>query len=569
MEIQRIDSDAGVITTDDGLTYPIGSVLNPGNDQKLQEVKRKYDAISSVGPAPAPEGGYARDFGTGMGIIGEGAMSVAKSVSRAALPPQEAGEIMGVRRTPAAVIPQKSGQQTDTASAEVPPVIGSSQPTPPTLIRQSVGGARPLGTFGQLEAQRSQAVRDYGETEANRLAEAGVTEAQIGQVRAERSDELRAQQQRMADIEAEKQKRVAEENAKLTALEKDYANTKIRDPWASRNTGTTIMQAIAVGLGQFAASRGGGQNAALNIIQSQIDSDLRVQEANLQRKGAVLANARGALARTREVYTDKTSALLAADILSKERVAQDIQMLRDQGLSKDKDQAAQSLQDQLRISELDRKEQLFLAEQEARNRAATAAAQKQAEREKEERIIRDFERSETIGAKTMAQVALEKDGPTKLVNINSRLYQARNNEEAKLLREKATAADSFAAGLDDIQKYYEKTGVLERATGKVLRKLNDDERMFAEAKYDNLINKYARFLSPGIVTESDKRDARQTIPNPTNAVSFGIHGAYAGLKSQMNQELVSATKGMYRVINPREGVTPRQTGGLQFGPRVK
>ena len=52
--------------------------------------------------------------------------------------------------------------------------------------------------------------------------------------------------------------------------------------WHDSGVAGTILSGIAIGLGQFGAQLGHGQNAALSIINGAIDSSIRSQEVNLQ-----------------------------------------------------------------------------------------------------------------------------------------------------------------------------------------------------------------------------------------------------------------------------------------------
>jgi hypothetical protein len=603
MAITKIDPVNGTITTDDGKSWAIDAVLNErGDNPAAMDVKREYDAIvppeganlvTPGGGVTLPGGRPAMGIGSAISAGYDSAKSgtypdvfTSEPGSAAQQLKQDIFGLTGYLRSgrgqgglvpmdyagasatlpaarptpPAGALP--TGQEAPIAQ-EQPPAQTSEQR--PAISRPSQGGGAPRPTtWDKLESERARAVSDMSEAQQNALSGAAVTDAQIAETMGEKTAIYEQQQQAAMARENERRKAIAVDNARLNELEKDYLNTKIENPWQSQGTGKTILQGIAIALGQFSASRGGGQNAALQIINGAINDDLKIQQMNLDRKGAVLANARGALARTRQEYQDQNVAMAAANYLALKKVESTMDSIQQSGISAQKQPLMDELRAKIQIQETERKEQFYLAQQAARQQAAATATRRAA-------AINQFESNETSGMKTMSQVAMEKDGQERLVNINGRLYQTRGNMRAKEAAEKVDAATSTADGLNSLQKYYENIGVLERGAGKILRPLNADERSYAKAKYDIIINKYARFLSPGIVTETDKRDARETIPDPTNLVNFGLRGAYAGIKSQMNAEINAMTKNMYRVIGPGDLRNPQNADGspLQFGPPVK
>lgn len=60
--------------------------------------------------------------------------------------------------------------------------------------------------------------------------------------------------------------------------------TQYKDFWADKSTAGKIGMAIAVGLGQYAATMTGTQNMSWNILQKAMDDDFRLQQANYDKQ---------------------------------------------------------------------------------------------------------------------------------------------------------------------------------------------------------------------------------------------------------------------------------------------
>lgn len=67
------------------------------------------------------------------------------------------------------------------------------------------------------------------------------------------------------------------------AIEK-LKSTQFKDFWADKGTANKIGTAIAVALGQYAATMTGTQNMAWNILQKAMDDDFRLQQANYDKQ---------------------------------------------------------------------------------------------------------------------------------------------------------------------------------------------------------------------------------------------------------------------------------------------
>ncbi len=92
-----------------------------------------------------------------------------------------------------------------------------------------------------------------------------------------------ARQRANEALEAEEQQRVGEQMQRVREAQEAASRQRV-DPdsyWARRGSGARTQAAIAVALGQFGAALTGTRNAAMDIIQAEIQRDLDVQQANL------------------------------------------------------------------------------------------------------------------------------------------------------------------------------------------------------------------------------------------------------------------------------------------------
>ena len=96
-------------------------------------------------------------------------------------------------------------------------------------------------------------------------------------------DEFKAQQKRLADIAAQKQKAWDEGQQKLKEVDAETAKLEPKDYWADKSTGSKIAAAIAMGLGAYASAMTGTQNAPMQIINDAISRDLNLQKEKYQR----------------------------------------------------------------------------------------------------------------------------------------------------------------------------------------------------------------------------------------------------------------------------------------------
>lgn len=206
--------------------------------------------------------------------------------------------------------------KTDPQGAMAPPPM-STGPV------RTVAGYVPVGRsmqvqegFDPRELESSQMYRGFEMSDRNAAAVKRLEEAKIQadadilyKTRVEDANNWREQQK--AALEAEKNAYVANKLNELDAASKQVAATKI-DPgqfWEDHGgTFGKVVAAIAVGMGQYSASRVGGQNAALSIINDSINKNIAAQQANLENQRASLSDKTNLFKQNMAAFGDKALA---------------------------------------------------------------------------------------------------------------------------------------------------------------------------------------------------------------------------------------------------------------------
>lgn len=159
------------------------------------------------------------------------------------------------------------------------------------LGRQVAQGHGFAAADKHLEAAQMQAEADAHYAEAMKIA----------------ADNARADQQRIAN---ERAAYVTREQEKLASLSV-AAREKVDPEAAKGNIGSQIFAAIGIALGQFGASLNGGPNAALQIVNANIDRKIKAQEGNIANAHKALGDEQSLYHQNLEAFGDKDRAVLA------------------------------------------------------------------------------------------------------------------------------------------------------------------------------------------------------------------------------------------------------------------
>lgn len=89
------------------------------------------------------------------------------------------------------------------------------------------------------------------------------------------------------------------------------ASAKVDPELAKGSLGAQVLGAIGVALGQFGASINGGQNTALQIVNANIDRNIRAQEVNIANAKQTLRDEESLYRQNLEMFGDREKAVLA------------------------------------------------------------------------------------------------------------------------------------------------------------------------------------------------------------------------------------------------------------------
>lgn len=222
------------------------------------------------------------------------------------------------------------------AAAAVPPGprtladAGGQRQGPPILAPRYAPAGWIPGTkneqreYGLNPEEVDPAVKLY-ESSATHARNAADAELQAAQMKARNdayyaAEKMKAEQQYAQEKAAQDTKRklyVDETMADLAKRSDAVANAKVNPEqfWEGHGGALgSVLAAIAVGMGQYSASRTGGPNAALGIINGAIDRNIAAQRDNIESQRAGLQAKNSLYAQNLAAFGDKEAALLATKV---------------------------------------------------------------------------------------------------------------------------------------------------------------------------------------------------------------------------------------------------------------
>lgn len=185
--------------------------------------------------------------------------------------PPDVGPERTLTQPPAPETTNIAAVPTGSANVEVARTVASTDLGPEVQEKlDKVEEKRAQNEQAQLELIQSQQA----------LEQEKLKEQQI--VNDQRAEEFNELQTRMNDIRARQQQAMDEYKQKFDT----YAEQKIENPWSKMSTGSKVLAGLSIFLGGLTGE--GGKNAALDIINKNIEQDIALQKANLNKdKGAL------------------------------------------------------------------------------------------------------------------------------------------------------------------------------------------------------------------------------------------------------------------------------------------
>ncbi len=234
--------------------------------------------------------------------------------------------------------------------------------------------------------------------------------------------------------------------AKTQEREAEYTKFKemeFKDFWEEKSTGSKIIAAIAVGLGQLGAGmQGRAGNTALDIINKQMDMDFARQKAAIDKQQTQYSMAKEGEAAASSSYAKQLQNLQLKEAAAYETVAAKYaSMLAAQGIPAAQIQADTNVQ-ALQAQALDKKMQV---EKELRNEVSTTVRKKV-----------DMMQVDAQGNPVMPEKPLT-EGQGKAVAYGQRMAEGIKNFRA--------AGGMSAAGAERVRRAAEKAQYLDKASG--------------------------------------------------------------------------------------------------------
>lgn len=191
-----------------------------------------------------------------------------------------------------------------------------------TATRKGPQGERNAlaGSIQELAKSRYETATERAKAEAAMLQrDQAAAVAQQGALQ----EEIQQQQARVADLQAYKDKRVAELDQKAQEVKSQAVDPKrwFRDA----SPGVTLLSILSLGLGEFGASLTGRQNTAMQMINSYVDADIAQQQAQIDASKEAFSAEQNAFARELAEGKDPEVAKLELKVLQREYLASQLQ----------------------------------------------------------------------------------------------------------------------------------------------------------------------------------------------------------------------------------------------------
>lgn len=169
-----------------------------------------------------------------------------------------------------------------------PPPPPGPPPAPRTIVTQGAGipqhealrvGPTAIGYLNAADAAKMQGA----ETSAEYEKKAALQQAMAATVT---RDEAQAQIQAAQEAQAAHQKALTDAGAKVQEATQAPQATPITDYWADRSTFQRVGTALMIGLAGFGQAISGdkGQNPAMQMLQNEMDRDLRTKQLRFQQQ---------------------------------------------------------------------------------------------------------------------------------------------------------------------------------------------------------------------------------------------------------------------------------------------
>lgn len=222
-------------------------------------------------------------------------------------------------------IPEPAGVPPAESVIPAPVVI---QPVE-TSRRESTSTTQKERSAAEVQAEKDQVAAFEAQKKANESS------AATAQAKAAEEFNLKQEQNKVAQEAAVKrdeahQKGNEEYAARLDAIDKsveDMKNQKYEGFWSKQETGNKIVGALAIAMGAYGASLGGGRNYALDIINKAADDDFAQYKQGIDQQISAINQSRLSLDNKEKLTQQKLAQLDAYSLAQTEQIKNKIESL--------------------------------------------------------------------------------------------------------------------------------------------------------------------------------------------------------------------------------------------------
>jgi hypothetical protein len=402
-------------------------------------------------------------------------------------------------------------------------------------------------------------MEDVAEIKQRGMEDQAYIEAKRGLLAQDRAAEQDRYLGQITDLAQRQRDSVIRDAANIDALEKEFRDTPITDFWASRGTGAKVMATIGVALGAYASTVTGTPNQALQIVNQAIQNDLDLQRMRLQKQRLSIEDAKGSLARTRQMFSDEGVAMNVAHVVAEQKVSSYLDEIAAESKSAAYAQNALEIGAQLKADIAARKEQIYVAQQQALAQSTKSQMSASAKALQDQFVTAQQKAGITTPEEVTRQKAWDR-----AVNIGSEQYIAPRPSEAGEARTAIISLQQFIKNTDEIAQYLDKSTTLDRFGNKIY---TGAEGARAQALVDQAIMNRAKVYDPtGRVTEADMEIGRELFGNPATEWRNpdAMKAKLIAERKAAEDRIRTMTSNFLRVTGGRQNTQPIRVGAPVF-----
>lgn len=343
--------------------------------------------------------------------------------------------------------------------------------------------------------------------------------AQQGAAEAARLKELNEQLKKQDEINQQREEERKQEFAKAEAEYNDVI-TKLQeskiDPkryWSRKSTGEKILATIGLILGGIGGGlQGTGRNAALEVLNREIEADIEAQKADIEKLKGMASGKQNLLSIMRQRFGDEKQAESAARLAGLQLAELDIKRIASQSNSEKIKANAQVALGQLETLKVEKLAEFYKAVQ-----------------------------SKSSGIKIRSGDILPPDFDIEQLDPDQRKRYVPGMGVATTLKgkeavsEMKAAVDEVNSGVNELLKFTERS----------LDSVNPFERARAGTIAATLVGALRLpIVGPGAMSDQERELLQTIIANPTKIFSLDMssRARLQTLKERMNQKLLSLAK---------------------------